>query len=85
MILQTTLSIERDILAYFGKYKVPSDLMSDENLSIDEKITMLKQWRLDEKALIRATGEGMEGEDRPDILKQIKKSLFSLQNPAEKR
>jgi len=65
-------------LAYHGKYKLPADLMSDDGLNRDEKIHMLKQWRDDKKAILRASSEGMHGNDRPDILKQINKALISL-------
>jgi len=52
--------------------------MSDDGLNRDEKIHMLKQWRDDKKAILRASSEGMHGNDRPDILKQINKALISL-------
>lgn len=67
-------------MAYDGKYKSPADLLLDENLSRDEKVAMLKQWRNDEKDLIRAAEEGMQNDDRPDILKEVKKALLSLQD-----
>lgn len=66
-------------MAYDGKYESPADLLCDESVSHDEKVKMLKQWRNDEKALIRASEEGMQNDDRPDILKDVKKALISLQ------
>lgn len=66
-------------MAYFGKYTLPADIARDENLSDEEKISLLTQWRDDKKALLRATEEGMHGNDRPDILKQIKQELSALQ------
>jgi len=66
-------------LVYHGKYNTPEDLMLDKSLSDKEKIDMLKKWRDDEKSLLRASSEGMQGDDRPDILKQVKKALISLQ------
>jgi hypothetical protein len=65
-------------LAYHGKYKSPTDLLRDERLSHDEKINMLEQWRDDKKALMRASEDGMRGDDRSDLLKKIKKALMSL-------
>lgn len=65
-------------MAYFGKYKAPADVVLDDSLSHDEKIEMLEQWRDDKNALIRASEEGMEGDDRSDILKQVKKALIAL-------
>ncbi|MCB1674988.1 MAG: hypothetical protein KDI01_01780 [Halioglobus sp.] len=72
-------------MAYVGKYESPADLLLDENLSRDEKVAMLKQWRNDEKALIRAAGEGMHNDDHPDILKEVKKALISLQESSTGR
>lgn len=72
-------------MAYHGKYKAPEDLLHDNSLSNDEKVRMLKQWRDDKKALIRASEEGMPGNDRSDILRQIKKALHSLQKDSNAR
>ncbi|MGO1501197.1 MAG: hypothetical protein ACTHWH_07940 [Marinobacter sp.] len=66
-------------MAYDGKYESPADLLRDESLSHDEKVKKLKQWRNDEKDLIRASEEGMQNDDRPDILKEVKKALISIQ------
>jgi len=66
-------------MAYQGKYESPSELLLDDSLSRDEKVTLLEQWRSDEKDLIRASDEGMQNEYRPDMLKQVKKALISLQ------
>ena len=66
-------------MAYHDKYEAPAEILRDEGLSRDEKIAMLEQWRDDERAHMRATGEGMEGDDRAaDLLKEIKKALASL-------
>lgn len=66
-------------MPYFGKYETPDALLRDDTLSREEKITMLEQWRDDKKSYMRATDEGMEGEDRAEMLKQIKKALAELQ------
>ncbi len=65
-------------MAYLGKYTSPTNLMSDQSLSRDEKIEMLEQWRDDKKALLRASEEGMEGDDPSDVLRKIKQLLSSL-------
>ncbi len=67
------------VLSYHGKYAAPEDILRDADLSRAEKIRMLEQWRDDKKAYMRASGEGMEGEDRADLLKRIKKALALLQ------
>lgn len=66
-------------MAYHGKYRSPAELLRDESLSRDEKVKMLEQWRDDKKAYMRASEEGMEGDDRPEILSEIKEALASLQ------
>jgi superfamily II DNA helicase RecQ len=69
-------------VAYDGKYESPAELLLDESLSRDEKVKMLKQWRNDEKDLIRAAEEGMQNDDLPDILKEVKKALIALREPS---
>lgn len=66
-------------MAYHGKYTSPTDLLHDESLTRDEKIAMLEDWRDDKKALMRASEEGMHGDDRSELLTKIKKALISLQ------
>lgn len=65
-------------MAYLGKYDSPEELINDQSLTREEKVKMLEDWRMDKKALMRASGEGMEGEDRADLLKRVKKALASL-------
>jgi MarR-like DNA-binding transcriptional regulator SgrR of sgrS sRNA len=61
------------------KYKNPSDLLLDKNLSKEDKIVMLKQWLEDEEDLSRASDEGMIGKTQSDNLKQVKKALITLE------
>lgn len=67
-------------MAYHGKYDSPSDVLRDERLSHNEKIEMLEHWRDDKKAYMRASEEGMQGEDRSELLRQIKKALSAQQD-----
>ena len=67
-------------MPYLGKYTSPSDLMDDQSLSQTEKIRMLEQWRDDKKALLRASEEGMEGDDPAEILSKIKNYLNFLKD-----
>lgn len=66
-------------LAYLGKYGMLAEILSDDQLSRDEKVRLLKQWHDDKKAYVRASDEGMPGEDGAELLRQIKKALLSLQ------
>ncbi len=65
-------------MAYYDKYKSPADLMLDQSLSDGEKNNLLEQWRYDEENLLRATEEGMLGNGRQNILRQVNKALLSL-------
>ncbi len=67
-------------MAYSGKYNSPSDLMGDESLKKDEKIAMLEDWRDDKNALLRASGEGMDGEMPAEVLSKVKKYLSFLKD-----
>lgn len=67
-------------MGYHGKYDSPADVLRDENLSDHEKIEMLQSWRDDKEAYMRATEEGMQGNDRADLLRQIDNALSSLQD-----
>ena len=66
-------------LAYHGKYGAPADILRDDDLNRDEKVRLLQQWRDDKKSYMRASEEGMPGEDRAELLNQIKDALLSLQ------
>ena len=40
---------------------------------------MLISWRDDKEAFMRASEEGMQGDDRPDLLQLIEQALTSLE------
>ena len=65
-------------MAYFGRYALPGDILKATELSVDEKIEMLESWRDDKEAYMRASAEGMVGDDRSDLLLQIEKALAAL-------
>lgn len=66
-------------MAYHGKYDAPADILRDDDLSRDDKVRLLEAWRDDKKAYIRASEDGMGGNDRAHLLEEIKKALASLQ------
>lgn len=66
-------------MAYHGNYEAPADVLRDVQLNRDEKVRLLEQWRDDKEAYMRASEEGMPGEDRTELLKQIMTALLSLQ------
>ncbi|NDW07947.1 hypothetical protein [Jiella pacifica] len=65
-------------MSYHGKYKLPFDILYDAKLSRIEKAHMLKQWRDDKMDYMRASCEGMVGEDRPDLLTKINIALTAV-------
>ena len=69
-------------MPYFGKYDVPEEILNDNALDRDRKIELLKAWRDDKKAYMRASDEGMEGTDRTELLSRIKTALGRLEDPA---
>lgn len=65
-------------MSYHGKYKLPFEILHDAKLSRREKAHMLKQWRDDKTAYMRASCEGMMGEDRADLLTEINVALTAV-------
>ena len=65
-------------MAYFGKYQTPAELLNDDNLTRGEKIEMLESWASDKEAYMRASDEGMIGDDRAYLLKEVEKALILL-------
>ncbi len=63
----------------------PQELVLDENLSVEDKVAMLKQWRDDKEALLRASDDGMQGNARPGLLKEIRKALISLREESARQ
>lgn len=64
----------------YKKYENPSQLIHDQHLDKNEKINHLQQWLEDEESLSRATDEGLVGQTRSDILKEVKKALLIMQD-----
>ncbi|NUH63924.1 hypothetical protein HTT03_01210 [Sulfitobacter sp. S0837] len=69
-------------MPYFGKYDIPEEIVNDDTLTRDRKIELLKAWRDDKKAYMRASDEGMDGTDRTELLRRIKTALSKLEDPA---
>lgn len=51
----------------YDKYDSPTELLADTSLTQDKKIELLEAWCADEEALIRASDEGLDGGERPDL------------------
>jgi hypothetical protein len=65
-------------VGYLGKYDTPDDILSDDSLSKDEKISLLESWRDDKEAYMRAAEEGMQGSSRSEALQMIERALIAL-------
>lgn len=65
-------------MGYFGKYESPDDILLDDALTTDEKISLLESWRDDKEAYMRAAEEGMQGSSRSEALRMIESALISL-------
>lgn len=50
--------VKRDPAKAFSE---PQDVLAQEHLSYEDKLEILQKWELDERALVRATGENMNG------------------------
>lgn len=58
---------EETLLAPEKHYNAPSDVTADDSLSNTQKREILEAWKANENALIRASSEGMDGENRPHL------------------
>lgn len=59
-------------------YETPKDVTADAKWSAEQKQEILQAWKLNEEALLRASGEGMDGGERPH-LQQVGDELEKLE------
>jgi len=59
-------------------FETPDQVVENEQLSLHEKRKVLQTWRDNEVQLLRASGEGMAGGERPH-LPLIEKALARLE------
>lgn len=60
-------------------YETPASVSSDARWSKDQKIKILRAWKANEEALLRAADEGMDGGERPH-LKQVAEELKKMED-----
>jgi len=74
-----TITFKKDIIMTtpYSAYSVPADVLADTKISETKKIEILEIWVEDEKALVRASGEGLVGGE-PQLLGQAVKALETL-------
>lgn len=69
----------RDVLLTPEKhYKTPAGVSSDARWTKDQKLEILRAWKSNEEALLRAADEGLGGGERPH-LKQVADELKKLE------
>lgn len=61
----------------YKRYDSPKAIETDQDLSTEKKIELLKIWMADEEALLRATSEGLNGGRKPK-LKDVQAALSNL-------
>jgi hypothetical protein len=63
-----------------GRFKRPMDVVEATGIPAIEKLSILKAWEADERALLRAEDEGMVGGEHAH-LHRVKEALTRLQSP----
>jgi hypothetical protein len=61
--------VDRAKLSPARIFKSPMDVVEANNIAPSEKLAILKAWEADERALLRAEGEGMGGGEHAHLHK----------------
>ena len=72
------MDFEKAKLNPAASFKSPQDVVSNQELSRDQKIEILKRWEEDARAIEVAEEEGMPGQQQPKQLQPIRDALHSL-------
>ena len=56
-------------LRLIKKFKRPTDVVEAPNVGIADKLAILEEWEVDDRALQRAEDEGMGGGEHPHLHK----------------
>ena len=75
---QSRSKFEQAMIAPERTFETPDQVVENEQLSLHEKRKVLQTWRDNEVQLLRASGEGMAGGERPH-LPLIEKALARLE------
>ena len=63
-----------------GRFKHPMDVVEATGIPVMEKLSILKAWEADERALQRAEDEGMVGGEHAH-LHRVREAIAHLQKP----
>ena len=66
-------------LSQVGRFKRPMDVVEATGIPVSEKLSNLKAWQADERALLRAEDEGMVG-GKHAHLHRVQEALTRLQS-----
>lgn len=68
-------------------FKLPQDILDDEDLATEQKIKLLKEWEIDLRQLMIASEENMPSDNKPgttaDTLMKVSKALSTLGSKSE--
>lgn len=68
-------------------FKQPHDILNDDDLATEQKITLLKEWEIDLRQLMIASEENMPSDGKPgatgDMLMKVSKALSTLGSQSE--
>ncbi len=64
---QSKSKFEQAMAAPDKIFETPDQVVENEQFSLSEKIRVLEAWRDNEIQLLRASGEGMTGGERPHL------------------
>jgi hypothetical protein len=70
--------LDRARLDPAGRFRRPMDVVEATGIPAGEKLTILKAWEADERALQRAEDEGMGGGEHPH-LQRVQEAVGRLQ------
>jgi len=66
-------------LSSTGRFKRPMDVVEATDVTVSEKLSILRAWETDERALLRAEDEGMVGGEHAH-LHRVREALARLQS-----
>jgi hypothetical protein len=71
------IDLERALNDPAGLFRSPDEVVHHPTLTREQKIQVLRNWKLDASRLEGSEGEGMRGEDAP-MLHRVSRALAAL-------
>jgi len=73
--------LDRILVNPAAEYATPSEVLTDDRLSLADKRTVLIEWEQDAAGLAEAVAEGMGGGE-PNLLMEVRKARTALDGAA---